>query len=262
MKANTHPVESDKSDFSTLGLYLYKGSGRKKIRELRRYYESICEKDIDRSKPYIYFAANYQPEATTVPNAGYYVNLHLIVNILSRAIPSDWLIYYKEHPTTFWETAEGFRNRDQQYYATLKEFENVRLISSEMNAFDLMDGCRAVATATGVSAWEALLRGKPAMIFGSVWFSGCNSIFKIHSFDDAVAAVESIRDGYRPDPADVERFIAAVEHTAHKDLIVRNYPDRMAAAGNREIELRKLANAFSRGYDAYMQLTDASKTLI
>ena len=33
----------------------------------------------------------------------------------------------------------------------------------------LIDKCKAVATITGTSGWEALIRGKPVLHFGYPW---------------------------------------------------------------------------------------------
>ena len=79
-----------------------------------------------------------------------------------------------------------------------------------------MDNAQAVASAGGTASWEAAVRGIPSLTFGNVWYSGCKSIFRIQTLQEAQAAIEKIVNGYSPDKQDVERYVAAIDKIAFK----------------------------------------------
>jgi len=114
----------------------------------------------DLSKRYIYVPLHYQPECTTSPMAGAFVDQILIIQMIASLIPSCIYIYVKEHPfqTPYF--------RDVNFYKDLLDIPPVRLISREYNSFRLIENCLAVATATGTAGWEALFRQKPVLMFG------------------------------------------------------------------------------------------------
>ena len=39
-------------------------------------------------------------------------------------------------------------------------------------------------TAGGTAGWEAVVREKPCLLFGSLWYQDCPEVFKIESMDD------------------------------------------------------------------------------
>ncbi|KKM16918.1 hypothetical protein LCGC14_1680950, partial [marine sediment metagenome] len=111
-KKNRKPFDSPDSKMNGFEYFWFKDRLRRKNRQLGKIYAQFCDQ-LDFKKRYIYFAAPYQPESSTCPNAGVYEDLFLVLDILSASIPDDWTIYYKEHPTTFFGGARGslMRNR-------------------------------------------------------------------------------------------------------------------------------------------------------
>ena len=86
---------------------------------LKRTYLSFC--DVPNfSKPYIYVPLHYQPEMTTSPLGGIFVNQELMLHMISKAIPEDTEIIIKEHPTQ-WLFMHRGRTRD--FYIDLKKLE-------------------------------------------------------------------------------------------------------------------------------------------
>jgi CDP-glycerol glycerophosphotransferase (TagB/SpsB family) len=191
---------------------------RRKNKKLNKIYHSLCV-EPNLSKKYIYFAANYQPEAITLTNGGVYDDLFLVLDIISNIIPEDWIIYYKEHPYTFKDPlGKGNLRRNKNYFQRIKAYKNIKLVSPDINSFELIDCSQAVVSVSGTVAWEAVVRGKPAMSFGSAWYMGCKSIFSIENLQEAKDAIEKIMNGWTPEQSDVERYAAAVEKVAVKDV--------------------------------------------
>jgi hypothetical protein len=170
--------------------FLFKG--RKYKKNLKRYYENLCI-DIDIEKEsYVFVALHYQPEETTCPSAGHYVNQNLIVENLAETLPSDIKIVVKEHSSQFHPKMEGHTGRDENFYDDLLKIQQVCFVSSDVPSFKYIDNAISVATATGTIGWESIVRGKPVLIFGNSWYEYCDNVFRIYSKRDLKEALSVI----------------------------------------------------------------------
>lgn len=152
--------------------------------------------------PYIYQALHYQPEATTAPLAGPFVGQVLITEILSRmGIP----VYVKEHPHLS-------KNRSVDYYKRLLALPNVRLAPRNESTYKLIDNSLIVATATGTVGWEAIMRGKPALTFGNIFWQHAPGAFKVGSVEECQKVVKQVRQGWSPDRKNIRAFLKALEN--------------------------------------------------
>ena len=248
-KKNRQPYYSIKAWTNNIQYFFFVERVRANNRKLKKIYDPLCI-EVESSKKYLYFAASYQPEATTQTNAGVYENFFLALDILSEVIPDDWIIYYKENPSTFRShpSNKGSLRRDKYYYAKLSEYKNVKMISADYSTFDLIDNAQIVSTVSGTVAWEAAVRGIPSMSFGSAWYLGCNSIFWIKTLDDARQAISKVLNGYKPDQIDIDRYAASIEKVAIKGLIHRNFQKEIEICENPEEQLIRTAEAIYKAY--------------
>ena len=109
--------------------------GKISARAMSKYIKGYNKKaqEPDYEEKYVYLPLHYQPENTTCPLAGSFVDQQLIVNLLSYCLPEGVFLYVKEHPK---QTAVG---RTKDYYEKLLGRKNVRLIRTDANSFALMD---------------------------------------------------------------------------------------------------------------------------
>jgi hypothetical protein len=178
---------------------------------LKRYYTSIA-RPVDTKRPYVYVALHFQPELSTSPEGSVFVDQFLMVNLLSKAVPEGWLVYVKEHPVQFtplWGSNKSARSLD--FYSDLASLPNVRLIPLETKPFELTDNARAVASISGTSCWEAVMRGTPALVFGHTWYNGCEGMFYTPTLKNCTKAIQKIEQGYQVDHRKVRLFIQAIE---------------------------------------------------
>jgi hypothetical protein len=247
-KKNKKPYYSKSSRMNNFEYFFYVSRLRRNNKKLLKHYLSFC-KEPDYSLKYLYFASSYQPEAVTATNAGYYDDLLLVLDILSHIIPEEWVIFYKE-PRYIFEDPLGKANlrRDWYYWNRINSFQNIQMISPDVDTFQLIDNSQAVATVSGTAAWEAAVRGKPAMSFGSAWYMGCKSIFWIKTLQDAQEAMQKILNGFKPDPSDVERYAAAIEKVAVKGMIHRNFNEAIKKCKDPKFEMERIGKAI---YEAY-----------
>jgi hypothetical protein len=188
-----------------------------KEKKLLKFYKSNTIKP-DLSQKYIYFPLHLQPELSTSPMAGAYVNQVLIAQMIGYYLPKDVYIFIKENPH---QTAVG---RDKEFYRELLEISQVRFIPDNFNTYDLIENSLAVATATGTAGLEALYRCKPVLMFGHNFYQYANGVFRIKSnFDCQQALNKILLDNFRPTIKDIKIFLKALEGNTVEGFVDVNY---------------------------------------
>ncbi len=189
--------------------FLLKQKAKRYKRKLEIHYESLCEKINLSNESYIFIALHYQPEATTCPLGGRFVDQYEMINQLSSIAPKGWKILVKEHKTQFHPVYEGERGRESWFYERLLELPNVKLVSTEVSPFDLVDNALAVVTLTGTIGIESLLRGKPVILFGHAWYDQCPGVIRMESLKSLKEGLITLdnEDGLKVDTESVEDFL-------------------------------------------------------
>ena len=98
-----------------------------------------------------------------------------------------------------------------------------------------------MATVTGTVAWEAVLRSKPAMIFGYTWFMHCDGVHRITDRKSCRQAMQAVMDGRLPDKQKVLNFLVSVEKVS-----TVSYPNNRFKTLNisEEENIKNIANKF------------------
>lgn len=178
-------------------------------RQFKKEYESLHNTYPDLSVSYVYFPLNRQPEATTNPMGGVFDDQILAADLLAGALPKGWKLYIKEHPHQ-WTLPLDHTGRYRGYYRTLKRHKNVELISVDISGFDLISNAKAVATIAGSTAVEAVVKGKPAIVFGYPMYAMCDGVFSVNTFQSCKDALQIIERGCVPDKLKVLIFFQAL----------------------------------------------------
>ncbi|MBN1280616.1 MAG: hypothetical protein JXA00_03105 [Candidatus Thermoplasmatota archaeon] len=203
--------------------YLFcKAEGLKKKRALQRHYYSR-EHPADFTSPYIYFPLHYQPENTTCPLGEAYTDQLLIITMLSRYAPDGWKIYVKEHSSQWHVKLHGECSRTPASYDDMHRLPNVVLVPVSTPNFELIDHAQAVVTVTGTAGWEAVVRGKPALIFGHAWYKFCDGVFYIPTKEACQDALLKIHAGFTVDPMAVRLFLSAVQQVGVNAYVEPSY---------------------------------------
>lgn len=185
------------SSFTRFGVYLdeYKGNLYKK--KLKEYYESTCSK-VKIDEKYILVAFHYQPEVNSVPEGNIYGDQLLMVRALLKHTPDDVQLYIKEHSSQFMPKLEGQTGRTKEFYDQLLSFDRVKLLSTKKDPFSLIDGSIGVATLIGNICLEAIIRGKPVILFGNAWYEHVHGVLKIKESTDMQLIMKHITE-FQPD---------------------------------------------------------------
>ncbi|MDD5290969.1 MAG: hypothetical protein PHZ04_02525 [Patescibacteria group bacterium] len=173
----------------------------------KREYASV-EAEVDFAEKFIYLPLNYQPERTSSPQGSIFVDQILMIEILAASLPKDWVIYVKEHPTQIPARGLNFSSsRYQGYYKRISELKRVKLIPIETDTYTLINKSLAVATVTGTAGWEAVLRSKPAIIFGYPWYRDCPGVFKVNGVESCQKVLQKIKEGFKIEPQQIINYL-------------------------------------------------------
>ena len=161
---------------------------RKKLKydkKLHTLYEQMTSQ-VSFDVPYIALYLQYQPEATTAPNGDVFANQYLCLETLLKNTPDTIFIYVKEHPNQYGSHVQGNTKRIKEFYYDMVKNPRVKLVPFEIDSFTLMENAMAVSTVTGTVGWESVVRKKPVIIFGRVWYEHMKGVLKV--IDDATAS--------------------------------------------------------------------------
>jgi hypothetical protein len=129
---------------------------------------------------YVIYYLQYQPERTSLPEAGIFCNQHLAIRTLRAATPVDTTVVVREHPSTFSNYCDKTW-RSRNFYSSISTIDGVQIASIEHDPFDLIDNAVAVATLTGTVAFEARARGIPVVFLGQPFFTNGRDV---HHYTD------------------------------------------------------------------------------
>lgn len=211
----------ENSNFTILNYAILKLKANAYKNKLKKYYNSLVE-EPNFSVPYIIFNLHYQPEMTSSPSGDIFVDQRLCVDVLAKHIPSNYLIYIKEHPSQFYAHIGGHTGRIPEFYNDLKSYPQVRLMPLHVDPFTLFKHSKAVATVTGTSGWEAMALGKPVIIFGLTWYERYTGVLKITD-EKTAAQITSFIENFTFDERNLLAYLNAfsiksVNSYAHRGL--------------------------------------------
>lgn len=129
-----------------------------------RAYEALATNTVP-DYPYVIFFLHYQPERTTLPEGYGFAQQILAIKALASSLPPGVRILVKEHPSTFRNMCH-WAERTPIFYQKITQEVGATLISMKIDSYGLIDRAVAIATITGTVAYESLIRGTPAVVFG------------------------------------------------------------------------------------------------
>ena len=128
---------------------------------LRKKFVSVDELCSDRT---FFYPMHSEPEIALNVNGRQWQNQIELIRRIAQSIPLGSKLVIKEHPRNI-----GYRKIS--YYKKLYNIPNVFFIKSDYRTHDIIDRCKAIFTVSGIVGFEAILRGKPAIVFGNVNYS-------------------------------------------------------------------------------------------
>jgi hypothetical protein len=227
--------------FSKLLLFVKKGILIKKIIFLLKYfkYNKNLNSIIKYTNPnlnvkYIYLPLHFQPEASTMPLAGFFSDQLLIIEYLASALPPNVFLYVKEHKrkSLIWFNLNRLKK--------ILFNSNVVFISPNFSSVELTENSMAIATATGSTGWEALYKNKFVLVFGNIFYDQAPNVFKIKSTEYLKQVLLNILSNKIIfDKIKFERFVEMLEKN-----VIEGYSDLRYEANSQTTQEININNTY------------------
>jgi hypothetical protein len=174
---NVEPLTGNVHPLSLLGSFLNDAWQRQYMR-FQVYQPNFGEK-LSEGQKYLYYPLPMSTEYSTQFTATMWVNQIYLIEQLAKSIPSDWILYVKEHPATVY-----WRARPASFYKQIKRLPNVQLAPIDMDGHQLIAEAEMVAVITGTSGWEAIQMNKPLITFADNYYDVLNLSRKCSDMDN------------------------------------------------------------------------------
>lgn len=188
-----------------------------KYRLKERYFKArgLFERPVKGEK-FVFFPLHVQPEVATLIYGRWFVDQVALIENIAKALPADHYLYVKEHP-------KRMGARPLWYHKRIARLPNVRLLGQKEKTLDLIEQCSFVATITGTAGFEALLRQKPVLVFGDVFYMTSANVFKVRCPKDIPRFVNEALS-FKPPKEEVLRFLSAMKDATYPGWTLLNGP--------------------------------------
>lgn len=184
--------------------YFYKNI-RNPIRDkVFRAVLPYCSAETLNQWSYAYYPLHVEPEIALSLFGREYLNQIELVRNIAKSLPVTWKLAVKDHPA-------GVGRRNIGYYRRLLEIPNVVLVDHYVDSGHIIEDAKIVFTVSGFSGFEAILRRKPVITFGTTFYDVLpeDMVRSVRSLRELPGVVKGLLDGYRYCEKDVVCLIAA-----------------------------------------------------
>jgi len=164
-------------------------------------YDAMPETASTRS---VVYPLQYEPEASLIYFAPEIVSQHSFVETTLRALPSDCLLWVKEHPNQFGALGED------RWRSLKRRYGNLRFIHGRQSGRDLIKRCGPVVSISSSMGMDALLLGRKVVVAGRVYYRSFTGAVPVSSHAE-LADVLNRAETYEPSDnlaANIEELVA------------------------------------------------------
>lgn len=177
----------------------------------RKYYQQPIV-----GEPYYLYTLHFQPEASTLVCAPKYEKQLVAIDHLAKSIPSNSVLYVKEHYA-------GLGHRELGFYRKLLAYPNVRLIDPYCDIHELIRNSLAVVVLTNTTGFEALLHGKKVFVLGEVFYDRFENVEKLSDVYDNADRLKEVVPEVGDDK--IVRFLAAYRKSLYDGCVAPMFPE-------------------------------------
>ena len=164
----------------------------------------------------IYFLP-YQPEESSSPRAGIFVEQLLAVRSVADCLPNGWILRVREHPDQYGRR----RPRARGFLQEISRIPNVSIVPFDETVSESFSDVRAAVGVSGTSCVEAWLRKIPVLIFGDMFLKKAPGAFFIKTQSDIRTALAQIQIGYEFKQIEVDDFISWTSSNSYVGALQR-----------------------------------------
>ena len=154
---------------------------------------------------YAYYPLHVEPEIALSLFGREHLNQIELIRNIAKSMPVTWKLVVKDHPA-------GVGRRNVRYYKKLLEIPNVVLVNHWANSDHIIDNAKLVLTVSGFSGFEAVLKRKPVITFGTTFYNILpgQMVQNIRHLGELSLVVKELIQGYKYCDNDVNCLVAAI----------------------------------------------------
>ncbi len=192
----------------------------------------------DPNEEYVFFGLHYQPEASTLVWAPFYVDQPSLVERIAKSLPVGQRLYVKEHPF-----AVGRRSLAE--YRRLRRIPQVKLISPYVDSHSLIQKASCVVTINGTVGWEAMMYEKPVVTFGRGFYSATGLASVVREIENLPHLLRKAIYVWKPDREQLLKAVVAVMEGSYEgDMGYRDGVPEARSDTNARLVARALLQEF------------------
>lgn len=134
----------------------------------RLVWDKLFDKPVEGEK-FVLYTLNYAPEHSLDVEAPYFMNTIETVKNIARTLPSDVVLYVKEHPH-----ALGIRGPKE--LKEIKKIPGVKLIPPGIDSHELLNRALMTVSLSGTVSMEAGLYGKKSVVIADIFIKNFSTV--------------------------------------------------------------------------------------
>jgi len=209
---------------------------------LKKHIKRIEKIELHSDK-YIFFPLHLQPEATTLPTGGRFVDQLKIIETVAYYLPDEYSLVVKEHPGYWYNRWRGgvFEtmdySRSESFYNKIQSISNVVMIQHDFSSIELLEKATAVISVSGTIILEANVMGVTSIMFG-------NHFYKFMPHSIYIDSIDKLKDSFKllgekkQEPSDtIDNYLKNIE--VNSVVFFMDNEGQMVEENN-QIELNRL----------------------
>jgi hypothetical protein len=167
----------------------------KRKREYFKYFKDsfLSLEDLE-SKKYFVYPLHFHPEAATLIQGRWFNDQKNIIEMISKALPADYLLIVKEHKVSV-------GRRPKSFYEEINKFHNVYFTSEKTEVYPLIQNSSGIVTISSSMGLEAVMLNKCVITFGDIHYNILSQVIKARDISKMKSYIEQaiLFDRYKED---------------------------------------------------------------
>lgn len=156
----------------------------KRKREYIKYFKDgfLSLKDLE-SKKYFVYPLHFHPEAATLIQGRWFNDQKNIIEMISKALPADYLLIVKEHKVSI-------GRRPVSFYDEINKFHNVYFTSEKTEVYPLIQNSSGIVTISSSMGLEAVMLNKCVITFGDIHYNILSQVIKARNISEMKSYID------------------------------------------------------------------------
>lgn len=150
-------------------------------------FTNFISENVSLNEKYVAVYLQVEPELT-VYSLQHKVNIQKFLEILSIALPNNYFIYLKEHPSQHINS----RFRSLSFFRKLKGIRNLKICKLDLNSKDLIKNSEFLISGGGTAAFESILYNKPCINYGQNFYLNYKTLLNFKEENEISQVVNKI----------------------------------------------------------------------